>query len=270
MRASETSRRSRFFSTAGRSKRPRSAARAAGAIAGRGDRRRMAGAGRRHRSGEDAADAFRQYGDRCGCRDDRRGSGRHHRLCGKRSRLLPRGGPGKLVESQSEHWDPSSPGRTRRFRRRFPGTLRARARRPAKAWLIAFCEGLCPHDALRLSGMHVITTLTGSALIALAIVREWLSADAAWKAAHVDEDYQMSLWGEDREALPGVAAAAPNSMPRNRSWSFSASAPRARAGASGVRRLASTLSIRRPSRSTTSNRQPLMSMCSPVLGMCCS
>ena len=36
----------------------------------------------------------------------------------------------------------------------------------------------------------------------------------------------------------------------------------------GLIRFASTLSIRRPSRSTTSNRQPLASMRSPVFGMC--
>jgi chaperone required for assembly of F1-ATPase len=54
---------------------------------------------------------------------------------------------------------------------------------------------------MRLTGLHVITTLTGSALIALALDRDWLSPDAAWNAAHVDEDYQIAHWGEDAEAI---------------------------------------------------------------------
>ena len=46
-----------------------------------------------------------------------------------------------------------------------------------------------------------MTTLTGSALIALALARGAISADAAWQAAHVDEDWQMSQWGTDEMAL---------------------------------------------------------------------
>ena len=49
--------------------------------------------------------------------------------------------------------------------------------------------------------MASITTLTGSALIALALAHDAISAEAAWAAAHVDEDWQMSSWGSDDEAL---------------------------------------------------------------------
>lgn len=55
-------------------------------------------------------------------------------------------------------------------------------------------------DAFAISALHVMTTLTGSALLALAHARGFLSADAAWAAAHVDEDYQIELWGPDAEA----------------------------------------------------------------------
>ena len=46
-----------------------------------------------------------------------------------------------------------------------------------------------------------MTTLTGSALIALALLRGALTVDAAWQAAHVDEDWNMEQWGEDELAL---------------------------------------------------------------------
>ncbi len=52
----------------------------------------------------------------------------------------------------------------------------------------------------RLAALHVITTLSGSALIALALADGGLDAEAAWAAAHVDEHYNESVWGEDLEA----------------------------------------------------------------------
>lgn len=56
------------------------------------------------------------------------------------------------------------------------------------------------HDALRLAALHVMTTLTGSAIIALAHADGRIDVATAWKAAHVDEDWQIRFWGEDAEA----------------------------------------------------------------------
>jgi len=56
-------------------------------------------------------------------------------------------------------------------------------------------------DPVALAGLSVMTTLTGSALLALAVGRGFLSADAAWQAAHVDEDFQAERWGADAEAV---------------------------------------------------------------------
>jgi chaperone required for assembly of F1-ATPase len=53
----------------------------------------------------------------------------------------------------------------------------------------------------RLAALASITALTGSALIALALAEGALDVDAAWAAAHVDEDWQMSQWGRDEIAL---------------------------------------------------------------------
>jgi chaperone required for assembly of F1-ATPase len=58
-----------------------------------------------------------------------------------------------------------------------------------------------PKDPWRLGALHAVTTLTGSALIALALSRGTLSADAAWQAAHVDGDWNMEQWGRDDMAL---------------------------------------------------------------------
>ena len=53
----------------------------------------------------------------------------------------------------------------------------------------------------RLAALHVMTTLTGSCVIALAAALGEIDVDAAWTAAHVDEDFQMNAWGFDEEAL---------------------------------------------------------------------
>jgi chaperone required for assembly of F1-ATPase len=58
-----------------------------------------------------------------------------------------------------------------------------------------------PHDAWRLGALSSITTLTGSALLALALLYGRLSVDEVWTAAHVDEDWQMEQWGRDEVAL---------------------------------------------------------------------
>ncbi|PWB81956.1 MAG: ATPase [Methylocystaceae bacterium] len=53
----------------------------------------------------------------------------------------------------------------------------------------------------RLAALHIMTTLTGSSVIALAVAHREIDVDAAWTAAHVDEDFQMNAWGFDEEAL---------------------------------------------------------------------
>jgi chaperone required for assembly of F1-ATPase len=55
-------------------------------------------------------------------------------------------------------------------------------------------------DPAALAAMSVLTTLTGSALLALAVAGGFLSPEAAWRAAHIDEDFQAERWGVDAEA----------------------------------------------------------------------
>lgn len=53
---------------------------------------------------------------------------------------------------------------------------------------------------LALAGAHNVMTLTGSTVILLALASGSIDAEAAWQAAHLDEDYQISVWGQDEEA----------------------------------------------------------------------
>lgn len=61
-------------------------------------------------------------------------------------------------------------------------------------------------EPLRLAALHLMTTLTGSALLALAVEEGELDVDAAWAAAHVDETWNAEQWGEDFEAAARIRA----------------------------------------------------------------
>jgi len=56
-------------------------------------------------------------------------------------------------------------------------------------------------DPAALAALSAATTLTGSALLALAVAGGRLDAAEAWRAAHVDEDFQAERWGVDEEAM---------------------------------------------------------------------
>lgn len=108
--------------------------------------------------------------------------------------------PRELVERQSASWNPllnvTEASLGCRFRR---ATGIIHVPQPAEA-LAAVERRLAGLDSFVLAGLHVVTTLTGSVLLALAIRAGWLTPAEAWAAAHVDEDWQISLWGEDSEA----------------------------------------------------------------------
>ena len=61
--------------------------------------------------------------------------------------------------------------------------------------------GQGPAAAFSLAALYEMTTLTGSLALALALALKAMTLDAAWAAAHVDEEFQMRSWGEDVEAL---------------------------------------------------------------------
>ncbi len=110
------------------------------------------------------------------------------------------GTPEGLVAKQAQHWDPIL-GWAR-------DTHGARFVLSEGVMFVAQSDGAVqamqatiPSDPWRLAATNVVTTLTGSALIALALASGHLRTDAAWDAANVDEDWNMSLWGRDELAL---------------------------------------------------------------------
>jgi len=66
--------------------------------------------------------------------------------------------------------------------------------------LSRFGNLVAPFGAFALAALHVMTTLTRSAFLAMAVAMGRLTAEEAWAAAHVDEDWQIARWGVDVEA----------------------------------------------------------------------
>jgi chaperone required for assembly of F1-ATPase len=110
------------------------------------------------------------------------------------------GGPSELVARQSAAWDPVLEWVAATLGIRLILAEGVMPVHQAPEAMAAVARALEPHRAFALAALHTMTTLTGSALLALAVVARRLSAEEAWAAAHVDEDWQISQWGEDAEA----------------------------------------------------------------------
>jgi chaperone required for assembly of F1-ATPase len=108
--------------------------------------------------------------------------------------------PLKLIDKQSQAWDPVLTWARAAFGANFKPTQGVmHVAQPAEA--VENLRRAIPRDPWRLAAVSSITTLTGSALLALAIAQGAIDIDSAWTAAHVDEDWQMSQWGRDELAL---------------------------------------------------------------------
>jgi chaperone required for assembly of F1-ATPase len=108
--------------------------------------------------------------------------------------------PEALTARQAQLWDPVLFWAAETFGAHFilaQGIMPVR--QPDEA--IAAARAVMPSDAWRLGALHTVTTLTGSALLALALLNRRLDADAVWSAAHVDEDWNIEQWGPDDDVM---------------------------------------------------------------------
>jgi chaperone required for assembly of F1-ATPase len=108
--------------------------------------------------------------------------------------------PPDLVASQKAHWDPILAWVRSDLGATFETAVGVvHISQPAAA-LEAIRRHFQTLGPFRLTALHNIMTLTGSALIAAMAGEDSLTAESAWEAAHVDEDHQIAHWGWDDEA----------------------------------------------------------------------
>jgi chaperone required for assembly of F1-ATPase len=109
--------------------------------------------------------------------------------------------PEALVHRQAEAWDPIIDWARSTLGARFflaEGVMHVEQPREAIGAIGVYLRQR--EEPFRLAALHVITSITGSALLALAFEAGAIDAEAVWTAAHVDEDWNIAHWGLDEEA----------------------------------------------------------------------
>lgn len=110
--------------------------------------------------------------------------------------------PEKLVEQQNLHWNPVLDWAKATHQWHFylaEGIMHIA--QPDETLEAVQAHARAVQDPVTLTALHVVTTLTGSALLAIALKEGAFGPTAIWNAAHVDEDVQMEIWGYDDEAM---------------------------------------------------------------------
>ena len=114
--------------------------------------------------------------------------------------------PDRLVTAQGQAWDPVLDWAYETFGARLilsEGVMHVT--QPPQAVQALSDAVRRVDDPFKLAALHTLTTLTGSLILALAVLRGRLDPAEAWAAAHVDETYQAAVWGRDEEAEARLA-----------------------------------------------------------------
>lgn len=108
--------------------------------------------------------------------------------------------PPDLVKLQQQHWQPVLDWAENRLNATFKSASSITHVQQSEACLMAVRQHIEGFNPWQLTGVYLLMTLTGSCLLSLMALAK-SPADKIWAAAHVDEDYQISHWGEDHEAF---------------------------------------------------------------------
>ena len=116
--------------------------------------------------------------------------------------------PPDLAQRQREGWDPLLDWARLRFSARMIVAHGLNHVDQSPDALAALREPLQDFDAFTLVGLHVIASITGSLILALAVAEGYIPGAYAFELSRIDETYQAEKWGEDAEAQKRTAALA--------------------------------------------------------------
>lgn len=109
--------------------------------------------------------------------------------------------PEQLVSRQAAAWDPILDWIADTFGVEFKTTVGIMPIEQNLLNVAKAASALSDETAMSLAPLHVMTTLTGSALLTIAHLKGRLTPDQVWHATHIDEDWQIEHWGNDDEAI---------------------------------------------------------------------
>lgn len=109
--------------------------------------------------------------------------------------------PRPLVERQAEHWDPLLRWAEVRFDCQFHVTEGIIHVRQPDALLERIGAAFAAYPPFPLAALSPLVTLSGSAVVPLALAEGAIDVATAWAATVIDETWQAENWGEDADAL---------------------------------------------------------------------
>ena len=107
--------------------------------------------------------------------------------------------PAALIKRQAEAWDPLLEWADGQFGR-LNVTEGVMYIEQPKATLGKMKDAISGLNAWQIAGFHDLVTISGSLVLALAVISNRISVDDAWNLSRVDENWQTEQWGEDEEA----------------------------------------------------------------------
>jgi chaperone required for assembly of F1-ATPase len=108
--------------------------------------------------------------------------------------------PPELAELQREGWDPVLAWAAQHLRAQLKTAAGLTDIDQPPEAIAALRAAVAAFDSWALAGLHVIASITGSLLLALAVAEGRTSAAHAFKLSRIDEDYQARKWGVDSQA----------------------------------------------------------------------
>lgn len=113
--------------------------------------------------------------------------------------------PPELLARQREGWDPLLDWARRRHGARLKVVESLEHVDQPPDALAALGQALETHDSFTLGALHVIASITGSLVLALAVAEGRITAEEAFALSRIDETYQAGKWGADAEAVKRAA-----------------------------------------------------------------
>ncbi len=109
--------------------------------------------------------------------------------------------PEELADRQAFAWQPLLDWAAERYGAELRVTRTIVAVAQDDKALKALRAEVASHDDFVLSGLHSLTTATGSVVVALAVAEGRIAAKEAAAVSLIDETFQAEKWGEDIEAV---------------------------------------------------------------------
>lgn len=108
--------------------------------------------------------------------------------------------PRELIDAQQQRWQPLLDWCRAEFGAELQVTSGIMPLRQDARALETLKAEVAKHSDMELSALHVLTSGSGSLVIALAVSHGKTSAEEAFEISQIDEQYQIDKWGKDEEA----------------------------------------------------------------------